>query len=62
MIDCDADTVLSTQGSVDLALEARDNLLRLYPDADDCGMRHYRPWLELQPWLRDQLTTVRAPV
>jgi esterase FrsA len=63
VINGDADTALNTQHSVDLALGSRDSTLRLYPDADRCGMRHYREWLELsQPWLRDQLATFQAPV
>ncbi len=63
VINRDADTVLCTQGSIDLALGAGDRTLRLYPDADRCGTGHHRAWLELSQWrLRDQLATIQAPV
>jgi esterase FrsA len=59
----DTDTLLSTRGSIDLALGARESTLRLHPDDDHCGMGHHREWLALsQQWLRDRVATVQAPV
>ncbi|MEE6177541.1 hypothetical protein [Mycobacterium sp. 050134] len=55
-INGDHDTLLSTQDTVDLANEAPDATLLLYPDDDHCAMRHYREWLDCsQEWLRRQL-------
>jgi esterase FrsA len=46
VVNGDHDTLLSTQDSVDLAREAPDATLLLYPGDDHCAMGHYREWLD----------------
>lgn len=58
VINGDNDTLLSTRDSVDLAAQARQGTLKLYPDDDHCAMAHYNEWLELsQSWMRSHLAS-----
>ena len=57
VINGDNDTLLSTRDSIDLAAQARQGTLKLYPDDDHCAMAHYNEWLDLsQAWMRRHLT------
>jgi esterase FrsA len=61
VVNGDHDTLLGTQDSIDLAREAQDATLVLYPDDDHCAMRHYTDWLDLsQTWLAEHLLDARV--
>lgn len=50
------DTLVPTQDSVDLAMNAPGAFLKLYPNDDHCAMAHYDAATSLSlTWLRDQL-------
>ncbi|MCF6389596.1 alpha/beta hydrolase [Mycobacterium sp. MBM] len=61
VINGDHDTLMSTQDSIDLAREAPNATVLLYPDDDHCAMGHYRQWLDYaQRWLVAQLKGTSA--
>lgn len=60
VINGDADTLLSTRDSIELAAGAPRGELRLYAGDDHCAMGHYREWLdESQAWLGAHLLDAR---
>lgn len=60
LINGERDTLLSTQDSVDISVQAPKGLLKLYPDDDHCAMAHYDEWLEMAfEWLNGHLSDTR---
>lgn len=56
VINGDKDTLLSTRDSVELAEQAQQGTLKLYPNDDHCAMAHYTEWLDLsQEWMQQRL-------
>ena len=56
VINGDADTLVSTQDSVDLADAVPNSELILYPNDDHCAMGHYSEWLATSvDWLQRHL-------
>lgn len=56
VINGDNDTLLGTRDSVEIAEDAPQGELKLYPNDDHCAMGHYLEWLELtQGWLGEHL-------
>jgi esterase FrsA len=61
VINGDADTLVPTEDSVDLATAAPLGELKLYPNDDRCAMGHYESTGYATRWLRRHLATPRPP-
>lgn len=60
-INGDADTLVSTRDTVDLAAGAPHAELLLYPDDDHCAMGHYTAWLDAATsWLQRRLDGIET--